>query len=63
MMLYGISLIYGFTGTTSIRRTVATPWHDSGVGIGLIFGIVFLTGGPCLQGLRRAVPHVDARCV
>ncbi|HEY8948200.1 MAG TPA: NADH-quinone oxidoreductase subunit NuoN [Rhizomicrobium sp.] len=44
MMLYGISLIYGFTGTTDFAAIahVATAGH---VGIGLIFGIVFLISG------------------
>ena len=44
MLLYGISLIYGFTGTTSfdgIRAAIA----ESGVGIGLVFGLVFLSAG------------------
>jgi len=44
MMLYGISLIYGFTGTTDFAAIahVATAGH---VGIGLVFGIVFLISG------------------
>ena len=44
MMLYGISLIYGFTGTTDFATIahVATAGH---VGVGLIFGIVFLISG------------------
>ena len=44
MLLYGISLIYGFTGTTDyvgIAHVVST----SGVGIGLVFGLVFLIAG------------------
>jgi NADH-quinone oxidoreductase subunit N len=44
MLLYGISLIYGFTGTTGfagIQNAIA----QSGVGLGLVFGIVFLTAG------------------
>ena len=44
MLLYGISLIYGFTGTTRLRRH-----RHGGAGrrriIGLIFGIVFLIAG------------------
>ena len=44
MMLYGISLIYGFTGSTefAVVAQVATAGHIS---IGLIFGIVFLIAG------------------
>ena len=43
MMLYGISLIYGFTGTTEfsvIAHVVTSP-----INIGLVFGIVFLIVG------------------
>ncbi len=44
MMLYGISLVYGFTGTvnfTGIAHVIA----QSGVGIGLVLGLVFLISG------------------
>lgn len=44
MMLYGISFIYGFTGTTQFTG-VAAAIHSGGVGIGLIVGIVFLIVG------------------
>ncbi|HEX3808888.1 MAG TPA: NADH-quinone oxidoreductase subunit NuoN [Rhizomicrobium sp.] len=44
MLLYGISLIYGFTGTVTFDG-VAAVIHTSGVNIGLIFGIVFLITG------------------
>ena len=44
MMLYGISLIYGFTGTTGFTAA-AEVVRASGVGIGLIFGLVFLIAG------------------
>jgi len=44
MMLYGISLIYGFTGTTDFAA-VAHVVAQSGAGVGLIFGIVFLISG------------------
>lgn len=44
MMLYGISLIYGFTGTTDFAA-IAHLVTASNVGIGLIFGIVFLITG------------------
>jgi NADH-quinone oxidoreductase subunit N len=43
MMLYGISLIYGFTGTTDFTGVAAAVSH--GAGIGLVFGIVFLISG------------------
>lgn len=44
MLLYGISLIYGFTGTTEFA-TVAHVIKSSGVSIGLVFGLVFLIAG------------------
>jgi len=44
MMLYGISLIYGFTGTTDFA-TVAHVVSGPHIGIGLIFGLVFLISG------------------
>lgn len=44
MMLYGISLIYGFTGTT-VFAEVAAAVAKTGVNVGLIFGIVFLISG------------------
>ncbi len=43
MMLYGISLIYGFTGTT-VFSAIATV-TQGGAGLGVIFGIVFLIAG------------------
>ena len=44
MMLYGVSLIYGFTGTTEFAG-VAQVIASSGTGIGLVFGLVFLIAG------------------
>ncbi len=44
MMLYGISLIYGFAGTMDFVG-VAKAVAASGVGVGIIFGIVFLIAG------------------
>src|ERR1051326_5273949 len=44
MMLYGISLIYGFAGTTSFAN-VATIVKSGGVSLGLLFGLVFLISG------------------
>ena len=44
MLLYGISLVYGFTGTTTFAG-VATAIAHTGVGIGLVFGLVFLAAG------------------
>jgi len=44
MLLYGISLIYGFTGTT-VFAEVQNAVAQANVGIGLVFGLVFLTAG------------------
>jgi NADH-quinone oxidoreductase subunit N len=44
MLLYGISLVYGFTGTTTFSGVAAAIGHI-GVNIGLIFGLVFLSAG------------------
>ncbi len=44
MLLYGISLVYGFTGTVSFAG-VAAVVGKTGVNIGLIFGLVFLIAG------------------
>jgi NADH-quinone oxidoreductase subunit N len=44
MLLYGISLLYGFTGSVQFS-TIAGVIGHGGVGIGIIFGIVFLVSG------------------
>ncbi|HEU4549079.1 MAG TPA: NADH-quinone oxidoreductase subunit NuoN [Rhizomicrobium sp.] len=44
MLLYGISLIYGFTGTI-LFTSVADVTMTSGASLGVIFGIVFLIAG------------------
>lgn len=44
MLLYGASLIYGFTGTTSFAE-IAQHLNTNGAGIGLVFGLVFLIAG------------------
>ena len=43
-LLYGISLIYGFTGTTRFAA-VAAAIHGGAHGLGVTFGIVFLIAG------------------
>jgi NADH-quinone oxidoreductase subunit N len=47
MLLYGASLIYGFTGTVTFSGIAQAAAH--GGGIGLIFGIVFLFAGFCFK--------------
>jgi NADH-quinone oxidoreductase subunit N len=46
MLLYGASLIYGFTGTVSFAGIAQAASHGS---VGLIFGIVFLFAGFCFK--------------
>jgi NADH-quinone oxidoreductase subunit N len=43
ILLYGISLLYGFSGTTSYHG-IATAMKD-GLGLGELFGIVFVLSG------------------
>jgi NADH-quinone oxidoreductase subunit N len=44
MLLYGASLIYGFTGSTHFAD-IAQAVQPSGANLGLIFGLVFLMAG------------------
>jgi NADH-quinone oxidoreductase subunit N len=44
MLLYGASLIYGFTGST-LFTDIAAAVQPSGVNLGLVFGLVFLMAG------------------
>jgi NADH-quinone oxidoreductase subunit N len=46
MLLYGASLIYGFTGTVSFAGIAAAAGQGS---IGLVFGLVFLLAGLCFK--------------
>lgn len=46
MLLYGSSLIYGFTGTVSFAGIAAAA---KGGNLGLIFGLVFLLAGLCFK--------------
>ena len=47
MLLYGASLIYGFTGTVNFSGIAKAT--QSGASIGLIFGLVFLFVGFCFK--------------
>src|ERR1017187_8010581 len=47
MLLYGASLIYGFTGTVSFTGIAKAT--ANGANIGLIFGLVFLFAGFCFK--------------
>ena len=44
LLLYGASLVYGYTGTTNFAGISAVV-TDEGVGLGLLFGLVFLCVG------------------
>jgi NADH-quinone oxidoreductase subunit N len=44
MLLYGASLIYGFTGSTAFAA-IAEAVQPSGTNLGLVFGLVFLMAG------------------
>ena len=44
MLLYGASLVYGFTGSTAFPQ-IAEALAAHGAGIGLIFGLVFIIAG------------------
>ncbi|MEO6382522.1 MAG: NADH-quinone oxidoreductase subunit NuoN, partial [Nitrobacter sp.] len=46
MLLYGASLIYGFTGTVSFAGIAAAAKTGN---IGIVFGIVFLLAGLCFK--------------
>ncbi|MGY4479453.1 NADH-quinone oxidoreductase subunit NuoN [Bradyrhizobium sp. USDA 3364] len=46
MLLYGASLIYGFTGTVSFAGIAAAATTGS---IGIVFGLVFLLAGLCFK--------------
>ena len=45
IMLYGISLLYGFTGTIQFDGVAAAFSRDGTQSIGLLFGLVFLLAG------------------
>jgi NADH-quinone oxidoreductase subunit N len=46
MLLYGASLVYGFSGTVSFTGIAAVAKHGN---IGLVFGLVFLLAGLCFK--------------
>ncbi len=51
MLLYGASLIYGFTGTVSFAgiAKAASQGSPSQISLGLVFGLVFLFAGFCFK--------------
>ena len=51
MLLYGASLVYGFTGTVSFAGIAKAATHADGgaASLGLVFGLVFLFAGFCFK--------------
>src|SRR6266478_152769 len=51
MLLYGASLVYGFTGTVSFTgiAKATSQGHTGAAGLGLLFGLVFLFAGFCFK--------------
>lgn len=45
MLLYGASLVYGFTGQTSFEGIAAAIVAEGGSSLGLVFGLVFMIAG------------------
>ena len=62
MLLYGASLVYGFTGTTTFPQ-IAAALQRKWLQPRPCLRPRVHHRRPCLQGFRRAVPHVDARCL
>ncbi|MBO0141275.1 NADH-quinone oxidoreductase subunit NuoN [Agrobacterium sp. Ap1] len=48
MLLYGMSLVYGFTGNTGFQE-IASVLSSETRGLGLIFGMVFILAGACFK--------------
>ena len=62
ILLYGMALIYGATGTTALPEiATATANVLKSGNLLLVVGEIFIFVGLRLQGLGRAVPHVGAR--
>ena len=55
-----VSLIYGFTGTTSFAG-IRAALDGAASASGALFGLVFVLAGLAFKISRGAVPHVDAR--
>ena len=66
LLLYGMSMIYGATGTLSLYEVAGHAGRLAASATDrtfLVFGLVFLVAGPRLQDRRGAVPHVDPGCL
>ena len=58
MLLYGASLVYGFTGTVNYAG-IAAHVQGGHAGLGLIFGIVFVAAGIAFDDLRTAQSSLE----
>jgi NADH-quinone oxidoreductase subunit N len=54
ILLYGCSLVYGFTGTLYFDRIAMVLHATNGVSLGLLIGLVFIIAGLCFK--LAAVP-------
>ncbi|MEQ9811391.1 MAG: NADH-quinone oxidoreductase subunit NuoN [Azospirillaceae bacterium] len=49
LLLYGASLVYGFTGTTDFAVMAGILGGEGGVSIGLLLGLVFIAAALCFK--------------
>ncbi len=63
LLLYGMSMIYGATGTLEIGGIAQSMYQGTANKSVLLFGLVFLVAGIGVQARRGAFPHVDSRCL
>ena len=61
LLLYGASLIYGYTGTTNISE-IAASLSGGEVSTGITIGMVFLHTG-WRSRFRLPLSYVDTRCI
>ena len=59
-LLYGLAFLYGASGSTDFAGIARAAGGDAAGDSLLLTGIALTVGGTGLQGLRRAVPPVDA---
>ena len=63
ILLYGMSLLYGLSGTTNLRDDGDVARRRPGADLRLPFAVILVVAGIGLQDRGRAVPHVGARRV
>lgn len=63
LLLYGVSLVYGYAGTMEYAP-IAAEINSAGIlPIGLVIGMVFVLVGLAFKLSAGAIPHVDAGCL